>query len=256
MQVDRSLALRRAERDQLLQSTLKRLEADKRVSAVWLTGSMGRGTHDDLSDIDLRIIVPDSHMEEVASERMLFVGDPLLVVEAPQNAPPGGAYMLAMFAGYFGPQYLDLSWQPQSTAETPGDVRVLFDRMEPRDMEPVTYAHAQPRAETVQTQIVFFWAMAPIAAKYIARHDVESTGRMLKLLEDTLERVGIEPSRGEKIADSAQPAEQLRSLRQMCADMESAMPRVDPGSDRAPRVTAQVRIFLDLVEQMLNEGKE
>jgi hypothetical protein len=161
-----------------------------------------------------------------------------------------------MYLGYYGPQYLDMSWQPQSTVETPGDVRVLFDRMEPQDSEPVAYERAQPKRETVHTQVTFFWAMAPIAAKYIARRNVRSAQGMLRLLEDTLERAGVERSQVEQIAGSAQPSEQLLTLRRLCAEMESVMPRVDPGSIPDPRVPAQVRIFLNLVEQILSEGKE
>lgn len=255
MSVDYSLAMRRTEREQMLRGVLKRLEADNRVSAVWLTGSMGRGTHDDLSDIDLRIIVPDRYMQDLASERLQFAGNPLLVVEAPQNAPPGGAYLLAMYVGYFGPQYLDLSWQPQSTAVLPDDARVVLDRMESQDIEPMAYERAQRKTETVHKQVVFFWAMAPIAAKYIARRDIESAGRMLRLLEDTLERVGVKRGQPEQTSRWGQPAEQLRILRGMCADMQSAMPGADLNSIPDPRVPAQVRIFLDLVEQMLSEGK-
>jgi hypothetical protein len=217
---------------------------------------MGRGTHDDLSDIDLRIIVPDRHIEEVSSERLLFAGDPLLAVEAPQNAPPGGAYLLAMYAGHFGPQYLDLSWQPQSTAEIPGDVRVLFDRMEPLDTESVAYERAEPKTETVHTQVIFYWAMAPIAAKYIARRDIRNAEVMLSLLADTLGRVVVERSQDSQVGLAVQPEEQLQALRKLCADMESAMPRVDPGDIHDACVPAQVRLFFDLVEQILNEGKE
>jgi hypothetical protein len=155
-----------------------------------------------------------------------------------------------MYAGYFGPQYLDLSWQPQSTAETPSYAQVLFDRMQPQEIEAVSYERAQPKVETVHTQTLFFWAMAPIAAKYIARRNVQAADGMLRMLDDTLQYVGAEHRQAEP---ATQPTEQLRTLRQMCTDMEDAMPGVDSEVARDPRVPAQVRIFLDLVEQMLDE---
>jgi hypothetical protein len=160
-----------------------------------------------------------------------------------------------MYAGSYGPQYLDLSWQPQSTVETPRDVRVLLDRMEPLGTGAIAYERAQPKTETTQTQINFFWAMAPIAAKYIARRDVRGAEGMLRLLQDTLHRAEVERRQDEQAAGPVRPVEQLRALRKLCVDMESAMARVDPGSIHDPRVPGQVRLFCGLVEQMLSEGK-
>jgi hypothetical protein len=60
-------------------------------------GSIGRGEADDLSDIDIHLAVQDERCAELNAHRRAFVswfGEPLLVQEAPQNAPPGGAFHL------------------------------------------------------------------------------------------------------------------------------------------------------------------
>lgn len=44
---------RQAERDALLRTIEAALRADERVVAAWLVGSLGRGTADALSDLDL-----------------------------------------------------------------------------------------------------------------------------------------------------------------------------------------------------------
>lgn len=254
------LQVRRAERAHLLQKALTLLEQDQRVRAAWLFGSMGRGTHDDLSDIDLRIVVADRYIREVSASRDLWaasVGDPLLLLEAPQNAPPGGAYLLAMYPGQMGPQYLDLSWQPQSGMKIPREVHVLLNRMTSDEIVPSQeYKQASPKHETAETQLAFFWAMAPITAKYIARADSENARRMLEMLEGTLDKIaylsGLEPRRGARHSVRGGPEEQLVALRDLSAEVE----RLSPGQANllksvSPEVVVQVYAFFDLVEAMI-----
>ena len=49
---------------------------------------------------------------------MAGVGRALLLEEAPQNAPPGGGYMLVLYGGQagVGPQQVDWYWQARSKA--------------------------------------------------------------------------------------------------------------------------------------------
>lgn len=46
-----------AARDRLLVQIVETLSADPRFTAAWLTGSFGRGTGDDVSDLDLNVVV-------------------------------------------------------------------------------------------------------------------------------------------------------------------------------------------------------
>src|SRR5437588_6286399 len=89
------LETRRAEREALLQRVVALLKADERVCAAWLFGSLGRGTADDLSDLDLWVVVADERIKEIVAAQRDYVarlGEPLLIEEAPQNAPVGGSY--------------------------------------------------------------------------------------------------------------------------------------------------------------------
>lgn len=47
------LRLREEERDRLLDRLVASLERDERVVAAWLSGSLGRGTADAWSDVDV-----------------------------------------------------------------------------------------------------------------------------------------------------------------------------------------------------------
>src|SRR5258708_23329199 len=122
--VANDLQVRLAEREAVLQRIIQQLASDERVVAVWLYGSLGRNDGDALSDIDVRIIVPDAFSEAVNRERQTYasrVGPLLLMQEAPHNAPPGGAFLLVMYPGSVGPIHVDWTWQPQSRAVVPSD---------------------------------------------------------------------------------------------------------------------------------------
>ena len=64
------------------------------------------------------------------------LGAVFLTIEAPQNAPTGGAYLLAMYPGGEGPHILDCSWQPLSMARRPAGTVLLFDRVSIPSVEP------------------------------------------------------------------------------------------------------------------------
>ncbi len=109
--------LLRAEREALLQKAAALLEGDERIAAAWLYGSLGRGIADEWSDIDLWVVVADTHIEEICAGRHEYVaalGEPLLVVDAPQNAPAGGAFLTVLYEGEAGSRHVDWTWQRQS----------------------------------------------------------------------------------------------------------------------------------------------
>ena len=92
-EVQQRLDRHAAERAAWLAAVTPLLDGDPRITAAWLFGSLGRGDSDELSDIDLFIIVEDEHHEAIVRDRygyMAQLGEPLLILEAPQNWPPGG----------------------------------------------------------------------------------------------------------------------------------------------------------------------
>src|SRR5258708_29923534 len=107
------LQARRTELDMLLQRAVTLLKADDRVIAAWLGGSFGRGSYDDLSDLDLYVVVGDEHSAAVNARRHEYVTrlrQPPLIPDVPPNAPPGGAWLLVLYHGSAGPLEIDWSW--------------------------------------------------------------------------------------------------------------------------------------------------
>ncbi len=137
MSINDLLYVRRTEHEALLQRAVEVLQQDERVVAAWLFGSRGRKTSDELSDTDLWVVVADEHIDTINAERQTYVtrpGHPLLVLEAPGNAPAQGAYLMALYAGQAGVHQVDWYWQRQSDASIPLHALVLFDRVGiPRD---------------------------------------------------------------------------------------------------------------------------
>ncbi|GAB3408792.1 nucleotidyltransferase domain-containing protein [Flindersiella endophytica] len=140
------LRTRQDERDKLLQRVRLVAERDARVRAAWLFGSSARGDADALSDLDVAVVVRDDEMRAVAGgpeERPVSnrrvrdslrgrwvaqVAEPLLLLEAPQNAVPGGAFVSSFHAGQAGSQEIDWHWEPLSTARLTAESLLLFDR--------------------------------------------------------------------------------------------------------------------------------
>jgi predicted nucleotidyltransferase len=261
------LTTRRTEREALLNRIIEQLEADPRVGAAWLFGSLGRGTSDDLSDIDLWVVVDDAHIRELSAARREYVARldvPLLTEEAPQNAPMGGAYLLVLYSGGAGPHQVDWYWQPQSHARVPGRARVLFNRVGvPAASRPEPQSQLE-RTQLAAGQIAFFWAMCDIAAKKIARRQPWSAIQMLTMLGQTLDEVrwlvgeaSAQPEYGYEGSDPPPvlPSAQLALLRGMAGEMEALMARVAGQGGDVPQAEAisQIYSFLDLVAAMIEE---
>lgn len=260
------LEKRLAERDALVAQIINLLQADDRIVAAWLFGSLGDDTADNLSDIDLWIAVADEHIEEISKSRrenVAMLGNPLLIQEAPQNAPAGGAYTLVLYSGEGGPQQVDWYWQAQSQAHIPLDTRLLFDRVG----IPLRQREAPTReelAKTVTNQVAFFWAMSNIAAKKIARHQSWGALNMLGLLNYALEetewlvglsreRPGFKDTRTE--LPPVQPAEQMVSLREMAKRMEGLALYVEEMGGAVPtEVVPHVYRFFNLVDESIADS--
>lgn len=251
----------REERDTLLERAVRLLEVDERVVAVWLHGSIGRGMHDDWSDLDLWIVVADAHIEAVVAERAQFaahVGEPLLTVEAPQNAPEGGAYLLVMYPGTVGPLILDCSWQPQSKAQRPSDTRLIFDRAGLSLAQSYIHVPGDNALEQAKKQTAFFWMMAAVVAKNIVRGQSWEVVGLLRFVWSTVEQIKwlVGNREAPPTYRDAPPfdvpvgaAAQLAALRALMAEMEELMKRVTGLADRIEADTlVHLALFLRNIE--------
>jgi len=130
MGVAEKLEARVRERDALLISVVDLLKTDRRIVAAWLGGSLGRGTADNLSDIDIYVVVAQHYARFVYGATREFVSrvPGLLLTEvAPRNAPADGAYLLTMFHGDTGPHQVDWYWITDRIEAVPANTRVLFN---------------------------------------------------------------------------------------------------------------------------------
>ena len=110
---------------------VEQLEADARVAAAWLAGSIGRGEDDAWSDLDLHVAVYDQHLPTFWSDIYTLyegIGRTVLIQqEMASNAQAGGYFQLVIFDG---PLEVDWNVGPLSLAgRTPLHV-LLFMRKE------------------------------------------------------------------------------------------------------------------------------
>lgn len=266
------LAVHRRERDVLREGITHLLTDDPRIAASWLFGSLGRGGGDALSDIDLFVAVHDAAFSAVAGTpavRQAFAaraGSVVLFGEAPQNRPPGGAYLGALYAGTAGPLRVDWYWQPVSLARLPetGAAALLFDRASvARSADAPAAWDFQPMPEetpeeTAARDIGAVWSMLLIAAKYLARSPQEDGLPLLgwaygplhgleRLLgEPETPPEGVAPADAPPLID---PAAKADILRRLAARMEALTPRLPARGIAAPeRIAEQAYRYLDLTE--------
>lgn len=270
------LHIRRTEHEALLQRVVEVLQNDERVVAAWLFGSRGWQTPDELSDTDLWVVVADEHCDAISAERHAYVarpGYPLLMLDAPGNAPAGGAYLMALYAGHVGVHQVDWYWQRQSEASIPQHAVVLFDRVGiPHDtrleqLDPpgkVGEQTQQERAERATQLVTYFWVMSNIAVKSVLRHQAWASVSMIEMLSSVLDDVkrlvgvstipdGQEAWRT-SILPPVQLGEQIAMLRELAHEMEQLTPQVEAlGGNVQTEAIPYVYSFFDLADAMLQE---
>lgn len=148
---------------------VEQLEADARVAAAWLAGSIGRGEDDAWSDLDLHVAVYDQDLPAFWSDiHMLYEGigrTVLIQEEMASNAQAGGHFQLVIFDG---PLEVDWNVGPLSLARRTPWHELLLMRDDVPVAVPPKLSLEEVRAHC-QERLVFLWAMAPIAVEYIAR---------------------------------------------------------------------------------------
>jgi predicted nucleotidyltransferase len=105
-----SLSARRlTNRDRLL-GEIARAAREHGAAALHLFASMGRGTADELSDVDIWLTFPGELINDAVRIRWRLygaVGEILLAHEMAPNRPTGGVYTLVLYATPAGPQQDD-----------------------------------------------------------------------------------------------------------------------------------------------------
>jgi hypothetical protein len=272
---DELLHIRCTEQEALLQRVVEVLQADQRVVAAWLFGSRGRHTSDALSDTDLWVVVGDEYIEVCKAERQSYVaqvGNPVLLLEAPGNAPVGGAYLMALYPGKAGVHQVDWYWQRQSDASLPLNAEVLFDRggipqdsrHEQLDPPGIAQQSRCEQAERVTQLSSYFWVMSNIAVKSVLRHQSWSAVsfiEMLRGLVDEMKRLlGLSTIRkGQEewrtaVLPPVVPQEQIAMLREIAQEMERLTPQIEAAGGQVQSVAiSYVYDFFELADALLKQ---
>jgi predicted nucleotidyltransferase len=267
-ETDNAFRVRQAERDALLRRAIELLGADDRVVAAWLYGSLGRGDADAWSDIDLWVVVADEHIEEISAGRHKFaarLGQPLILVDAPQNAPVGGAFLSVVYGGLpGGPQHVDWTWQPRKDALVPHDARVLLNRGGVAVADAPQPVAQEERSKKAEKQVSFFWMMVLVVAKTIARRQPWVSLNLLALLRYTLDEVAWLTGRSDSAPryptrtpepPPSQLSGQLALLGEMVGEMKDLAQSIGvSGSAVSEEAAAEVEGFLELVDVLIATG--
>ena len=253
-----SLTTYRQQRDLLIISITEKLMKDERFIAAWLTGSYGRNDEDDLSDIDLSLVIANAQnetlcqrIEQVSAgtspERYALFsqfGTPALIHENNNNAPEGGTFTFTMYAK----SAIRVDWVlvPQDKVKRPTDSKLLFDKIgisvlpapKPEDLEQSKKSVAEIWA--------FFWMMIAATINRIHRDDGVFAAEWIERLYDQIHeierRLNREPwkyTRGSRSKLQPTREKQIQSIRELCNQMLELKPRVVEftGSEPATPIT-------------------
>jgi hypothetical protein len=213
----------------------EKLAADERFAAAWLYGSLGRGDGDQLSDIDLALVVVDRFAGELCQRPWeigagapparldLFrrFGEPILIHENHVNAKPGGSFSYVRYRE--NGLMIDWSLRPLAGAARPADTLLLFDKAGiPLLLPPAQSAPDGVDEVRLAERSAFFWMMAGVTAKYLSRGDASFglawVGRLLEIVEEVETLRGLDSEPGDLPLPG--PAVHLGdTLRLLCARM-------------------------------------
>lgn len=155
-------------RDRWLRETTNALQENSAVVGASLVGSLGTGTADEWSDVDL-LVVTDDVLDPV------LPGSPVFAIDARHNGPRGTRAISAQYVIDGLPLWVDWHVHPVSRAAWPSDSKLLFEHRQIRRTSATftTYLNEGEREpatpKTRDDEEAMRLALIPIAAKQIAR---------------------------------------------------------------------------------------
>lgn len=247
------------------------LSLDERFVAAWLTGSYSRNDADELSDLDINVVVAEPYREllcarreevshKTTEERLALVskfGKPALIHENNHNAPDGGTFTFVLYAG--SALMVDWVMMPHTNAERPHHSVLLFDRGNIPVSPPPVPEELEESQRTVAEIWAFFWMMVAITIKYIVRRDlvygqnwIEQLHGLIREIERRIERVSWQDSyvRGSSSQLQSTHERQLDSLRQLINRMQQLAPKIR-GFTQSELIAplAEIELLLSLAEE-------
>ena len=235
----------RQSREDLLARIVEELSNDERCVSAWLMGSYGRNDADDVSDLDLTVVVAQPYSGALCTrqaqvspttteERLeLFrkFGEPALIHENNNNAPIDGTFTFVLYSG----SALMVDWvlRPHMNVERPFQSVLLFDKGNiPVSAPPVPEALEESK-KAVAEQWAFFWMMTAITIKYIVRQDgvfvthwLEHLHGITRDIERIVNRKPPEYIPRSLTHPQTTHKQQVESIRQLCKQMQELKPRL------------------------------
>jgi hypothetical protein len=234
--------------------------------AAWLTGSFGRNDYDGVSDLDLTVVVANEFSEKLCArpemvsgqttdERFDLIrqfGEVALIHENNHNAPEGGSFTFALYAG----SALMVDWVliPLENANRPPRTLLLFDKAGIAPAPERPSESLEQRARSAGERIAFFWMMSAITAKYIVRRDdlwvqvwLEELRKLIGYVRRLMAGEPPEYRRGSvgKLAATAQgQVEELRRLGREMADLTREVARMGGKISSSPVETIEALLNL------------
>ncbi len=235
---------RRIAREKLLHQITGALTNDERFVAAWLIGSLGRGAGDDLSDLDLVVVVDAKYAETLCRRPWLVAGrttderyalfaqfgEPTIIHENHYNAPNAGTFTSVTYSG----DALTVDWTllPQEGVILPISARVLVNKVNLPVKENCPRTQEEQAADASE-KIAFFWMMMVVTAKYMLRNDPVYFHILLHTLHRSLSEVSHLIEGNEWVYRSGSEAKLVVSqrgqqavLQQLSVQMQTLMPKV------------------------------
>ena len=237
----------RQRREAFLAKITLGLSGDKRFLAAWLTGSFGRNDADEISDLDLQVVVAEPYSKllcarqemvsyKTSEERLALFstfGKPALIHENNHNAPENGTFTFVLYSG--SAFMVDWVLIPQEKAERSHQSILLFDKANIPVSPPPLPEELQASKKTVAEIWAFFWMMTAITIKYAIRGDLVFVQSLLEQLhgliretERRIERLSWEQmyTRGSISKLKPTRAMQMAALRQLIKKMQELQPKI------------------------------
>lgn len=261
-------------RDALLERIVVSLEHDLRFVAAWLTGSFSTGENDEVSDLDLTVIVSQVYSDELCIRPETITNRPPMdrlslfrqfgsidfAYENNRNAPTGGTATNVMYA----PLGLRVDWVlvPEETAQQPENVKLLFSNIDVPSMPKSALDSQEERAKDAAEMVGFFWLMATTVAKYLIRGDgvfvtnwLENLTGLTLDVERRINGIPDQYHRGSMTRLHIEPAEHIAQLRQLCERIETLTPQVVAlGGNVWLETRVGVERWLDMADQKASQN--
>jgi predicted nucleotidyltransferase len=265
------LEVYRQSRDTLLARIVAELSNDERFAAAWLTGSYSRDNEDEVSDLDITVVVAGSHSDilcarqeqvshKTTPERLALFsrfGTPALIHENNNNAPEGGTFTFVLYAE----SALMVDWIliPFARAKRPHLSRLLFDKANITPLPQREREELEQSKKDVAEQCAFFWMMTAITIKYIIRGDLvfvqiwlEELHKLIREIERRMEGISWLQAYVRGSVSQFQPTreKQIASLRELVLKMQRLYPAIQEftGSELAAPA-AEIEFLFSLADE-------